>query len=119
MCDATDPPLPCLHIGDSRRAEAGGPWRQGFPDLLVVGQYRAIARELKGDGGDLHARQNPWLTWLVQAGIDADLWTPRQLHDGTVGHQLAEFNQLWPGQPPDTPDEARLRALYLPPIPAP
>ena len=37
MCDATDPPLPCLHIGDSRRAEAGGPWRQGFPDLLVVG----------------------------------------------------------------------------------
>ena len=32
----------------------------------------------------------------MQAGLDADLWTPRQLHDGTIAHQLAEHNQPGP-----------------------
>jgi len=33
LCDGQDPPLPWIHIGDSRRADAGGPWRRGFPAL--------------------------------------------------------------------------------------
>src|SRR5215472_10285469 len=75
LCDTQEPPLPWIHIGDSRRADAGGPWRQGFPDMLIVGQHRAIIRELKGDGGELLQRQNVWLTWLAPAGLDADEWT--------------------------------------------
>ena len=117
MCDDLNPPAPWIHIGDSRRVEAGGPWRQGFPDLLIIGQHRMLVRELKGDGGQLHARQNVWLTWLCQAGVDADLWTPADLENGTIARQLAELNQPWPDQAPDTPDEARLRELYRPRIP--
>jgi hypothetical protein len=118
LCDGQEPPLPWIHIGDARRADAGGRWRQGFPDLLIVGQHRAIVRELKGDGGEVHARQNVWLTWLVQAGIDADLWTAAQLRDGTIAAELAALNVPLPGQPEDTPDEARLRAAYRPRIAA-
>ena len=118
ICDLLEPPLVWLHIADARRREAGGPWRQGFPDLLITGQHRALLRELKGDGGELHARQNAWLTWLCQAGLDADLWTPRDLRDGTIRAELEALHQPRPGQPPDTEDEAGLRAVYLPRLPA-
>jgi hypothetical protein len=116
LCDAQDPPLVWLHIADARRSDAGGPWRQGFPDLLVIGQHRMLVRELKGDGGQVHARQNAWLTWLCQAGLDADLWTAAQLRDGTIAADLAALNAPRPGQAADTPGQARLRALYLPRI---
>jgi hypothetical protein len=118
LCDGLEPPLVWLHIADARRREAGGPWRQGFPDLLIVGQHRALFRELKGDGGELHARQNAWLSWLCQVGLDADLWTPRDLRNGTILDQLEALHQPRPGQLPDTADDARLRTLYLPRITA-
>lgn len=114
LCEAQDPPVVWLHIADARRRDTGGPWRTGFPDLLAVGQHRLLVRELKGDGGQLHARQNAWLTWLCQAQIDADLWTPRDLADGTIASQLAALHVPWPGQSPDTQDEARLRERYRP-----
>ena len=116
ICDGLQPPLVWLHIADARRQEAGGPWRQGFPDMLITGQHRTLVRELKGDGGELHARQNAWLTWLCQAGLDADLWTPRDLRDGTIRAELEALHQPRSGQPPDTEDEARLRELYRPRI---
>jgi len=118
ICDGMEPPLVWLHIADARRQEAGGPWRQGFPDMLITGQHRTLVRELKGDGGELQARQNAWLTWLCQAGLDADLWTPRHLRDGTIRAQLEALHQPQPGQLPDTEDEARLRELYRPRITA-
>jgi hypothetical protein len=118
ICDDLEPPLVWLHIADARRREAGGPWRQGFPDLLIVGQHRALLRELKGDGGELHVRQNAWLTWLCQAGLDADLWTPRDLRDGTIRAELEALHQPRAGESADTADEARLRALYQPRITA-
>jgi hypothetical protein len=116
LCAGLEPPLVWLHIADARRQQAGGPWRQGFPDVLIIGQHRALLRELKGDGGELHARQNAWLTWLCQAGLDADLWTPQDLRDGTIGAELEALHQPRPGQPAGTPEEARLRDLYWPHI---
>jgi hypothetical protein len=118
MCDGLDPPLVWLHIADARRRKAGGPWRQGFPDMLIIGQHRALFRELKGDGGELHARQNAWLTWLCQAGLDAGLWTPRDLRDDTIRAELETLHQPSAGQLADSAEEARLRAVYLPRITA-
>jgi len=114
LCDRRDPPLPWIHIGDSRRVDAGGPWRQGFPDMLIVGQHHAITRELKGDGGELQPRQNVWLTWLCQAGMNADVWTPASLRDGTIERELTDLHWPRPDQPPETNQERRLRELYIP-----
>jgi hypothetical protein len=115
VCDGLEPPLVWLHIADARRSTAGGPWRDGFPDMLIVGQHRALFRELKA-GSELRGRQKAWIAWLAFAGLDAGVWHPADLHSGRIEHELAELHVPLPGQAPDTGQQTWLRDLYRPHI---
>lgn len=76
-----------LHIRNS----ADQPHTVGFPDYLIVGPRRVIYRELKMPGDTLRAEQRRWRWKLHNAGADWDLWSARQLRDGTVWIELAEL----------------------------
>jgi len=58
LCDGQEPPIRWIHVREARREP--GPWIRGFPDLLLIGECRAMFRELKA-GGDLHGRRQAWL----------------------------------------------------------
>ena len=49
----------------------------GFPDLVLVRDYRCLLVELKANTGKLASEQRDWLRALAQAGIDARVWQPR------------------------------------------
>ena len=70
------------HTYSSRRSEPG------FPDLVIVGRRGVLIRELKRQRGTVTPAQHTWLNALDDTGIDADVWRPAQLIDGTVLDQM-------------------------------
>lgn len=61
------------HPYDSRRSTAG------WPDLALVRGARFMLRELKTEKGRVSPAQQEWLDDLQAAGVDADVWRPRDL----------------------------------------
>lgn len=74
--------LLCYHTHDSRRSEPG------FPDLVIVGRRGVLIRELKTERGRVTSAQHTWLNALDDAGVDADVWRPSDLIDGTILDQI-------------------------------
>lgn len=72
------------HTHDSRRSAPG------FPDLILVnpGARRVLYRELKTNKGRVSPDQREWLDGLTACGMDAGVWRPNDLDDGTVLAQL-------------------------------
>jgi len=70
------------HTHDSRRSEPG------FPDLVIAGRRGVLIRELKTERGRVTLAQFTWLDALITAGVDADVWRPADLIDGTVLDQM-------------------------------
>lgn len=60
----------------------------GFPDLVLIRGSVAMFRELKTSQGALTPAQKAWLGHLEAAGLDAGVWRPLDLLDGTVAAQL-------------------------------
>jgi hypothetical protein len=68
------------HTHDSRRSQPG------YPDLHLVSlrRGRSLMRELKTTRGRVSPDQQTWLVALRAAGVDAAVWRPMDLLDGTV-----------------------------------
>jgi hypothetical protein len=81
-----------IHIGDARSTAAGGPHREGFPDLLLVGSAAVAFRELKPAGKDLRGPQKRWRWLLTRAGADARVWKPADLRSGRIERELRALN---------------------------
>lgn len=60
----------------------------GFPDLVIVGPYGLIFRELKSKIGRLSTDQNQWILDLKAAGQNVAIWRPEDLTNGTIMRQL-------------------------------
>jgi hypothetical protein len=73
------------HPHDSRRSSAG------WPDSVIISQRtrRMIFRELKTESGTLTSEQKRVGYLLVAAGEDWAVWKPHDLHDGSIGAELA------------------------------
>jgi hypothetical protein len=102
-----------LHFPDSRRIQ-GDP---GLPDLLLLGEYRLIWRELKCDGTELRRDQRAWRWRLESAGQDYAEWVLGDWRSGQIQTEITALN-LPPGQDAtvvsDDEDTERrfFRALY-------
>lgn len=59
----------------------------GFPDLVMLRNDRILVRELKVGYNKASEEQGAWLSAFRLAGIDADVWTDRDLH-GRVLEEL-------------------------------
>lgn len=72
------------HNPDSRRSQAG------FPDLVLISSSRgrALFRELKSEDGRVRPKQRSVLLAMVAAGLDADVWRPRDLRSGRIVKEL-------------------------------
>jgi hypothetical protein len=108
------PAVYALHFPDSRRIQ-GDP---GLPDLLLLGEYRLIWRELKCDGTQLRAAQRAWRWRLQSAGQDYAEWVPGDWRSGQIHSEITALN-LPPGQDAvavasgdEDPERAFFRALY-------
>ncbi len=62
------------HTHDSRRSQAG------WPDLALWKPGRFMLREIKTDRGRLTVTQEAAIDGLRAAGVDADVWRPRDLN---------------------------------------
>lgn len=73
------------HTHDSRRSTPG------FPDLVLVHarKRRVLWRELKTSRGRVSPEQMTWIEALRQAGMDAGVWRPADVVDGTVESALS------------------------------
>lgn len=79
-----------MHISDSRKEVrrggvsflVGDKLAKGYPDLTLVHPRHGIfaVRELKQNHTRLEPEQEEWLKWLRAAGVDADVWRPRDLN---------------------------------------
>lgn len=71
----------CYHTHDSRKSTAG------FPDLVLVRQYRqpgrALFAELKTERGRLSPAQETWCH-----ALGAHIWRPSDWLDGTIERVL-------------------------------
>jgi len=116
ICDEADPPIRWVHLAAVRRERC--PWLEGFPDLLLAGSQAICWRELKTGSTALTARQDDWLNMLEGAGQDADLWSERDLYDGSIRVELLALNGVAAAREPwipegASPDEAaHRRAVY-------
>ncbi|GAB6937094.1 VRR-NUC domain-containing protein [Isoptericola variabilis] len=68
------------HTFDSRRSQPG------FPDLVLVSARRGrlLVAELKTVRGRLSTAQTQWLAEFRGAGVEAHVWRPADLLDGTI-----------------------------------
>lgn len=69
------------HTHDSRRSAPG------FPDLVMV-RGTVLYRELKAANGVVSNHQDVWLRALRVAGVDADVWKPKDLMSGRIEREL-------------------------------
>lgn len=79
------PQLLWQHNSDSRRAHAG------FPDWVIAGPGGLLVRELKRETTKPTAAQEAWLEAFLWAGVNAGVWRPTDLLDGTIARELAEL----------------------------
>jgi len=77
------PSLLWYHTHDSRRSPSG------FPDLVTVGPWGILYRELKKEKGRLTKAQQEWLNALSSAGANAGVWRPNALLSGQIARELA------------------------------
>jgi len=77
------PSLLWYHTHDSRRSPSG------FPDLVTVGPWGILYRELKKEKGRLTKPQQEWLNGLSSAGANAGVWRPSALLSGQIARELA------------------------------
>ena len=75
-----------FHSSDSRR-DIG----KGFPDLVLVGQDHVLFIELKVTGRYRKPEQTTWGYRLKATGAVYDVWTPRELNDGTIKRVIANL----------------------------
>ncbi len=82
-----------FHVADSRKEVSrrrggvtvkelvGDPLAKGYPDLTLTHPRRRlfVVRELKTNTGRVTAEQQKWLDALAAAGVDVDVWRPRDL----------------------------------------
>lgn len=61
---------------------------RGWPDLTILGPRGVIFRKLLDEHGQLARDPSIVLDILRRSGINAGLWRPAQLHDGTVEREL-------------------------------
>lgn len=68
----------------------------GWPDLVLSHpkQKRTIFRELKTMRGKVSPKQREWIETLTASGLDADVWRPIHLLDGTIEETLTPNTQL-------------------------
>lgn len=66
---------------------------KGFPDCVFVGLSGSLLRELKSERGSLSPEQKQWLGWLKAAGLDADVWRPRDWHSGRIQKELRAISR--------------------------
>ena len=116
LCDSLIPPVRWLHLEAVRKERC--PWLDGFPDLQLMGSCALMWREVKCGGSTPTAEQDEYLTWLEDTGRDADVWTERDLYDGSVKAELLALNGISADREPWIPDgatpeeAAHRRALY-------
>lgn len=70
------------HPYDSRRSDPG------WPDCVIGRTGRLLVRELKKQKGRVSPDQREWLAILESCGIDAGIWRPVDLLDGTIEREL-------------------------------
>jgi hypothetical protein len=78
-----------VHIDNPRYNRRRGHLR-GFPDLQLVGTGMMF-RELKTANGawrGLRPHQTDWKYWLLAAGQDWAIWSPRDLVSGQIDAEL-------------------------------
>lgn len=71
------------HHYDSRRSEPG------WPDLVLLRGDRALFRELKREKGRTTPAQEAVIGRLIRAGLDADVWRPRDFLEGRIQQELS------------------------------
>jgi hypothetical protein len=49
----------------------------GWPDWVFARDGRALFRELKTETGQVSRHQRHWVALLASAGLDVDVWRPR------------------------------------------
>ena len=82
------PSLLWYHTHDSRRSP------RGFPDLVAVGPQGVLFRELKTAKGKVSPAQEAWLEAMLAGGVDAGIWRPSDLLNGTIARELAALAGL-------------------------
>lgn len=72
------------HTRDSRGSD------RGWPDLVLAHPAWGLllVRELKSQKGRVRPEQRAWLNALTALGVDAGIWRPSDLLDGTVHREL-------------------------------
>ncbi|MGE9348668.1 VRR-NUC domain-containing protein [Isoptericola variabilis] len=68
------------HTHDSRRSQPG------FPDLVLLHAKRGgqVVAELKTERGRVSTEQHRWLAEFRGCGVEAHVWRPADLLDGTI-----------------------------------
>jgi len=76
----------CHHANDPR-------WdRRGWPDVALLGTRAAAFRELKTATGSLSAEQRETGRRMRAAGLDWDLWKPRDYQSGRIEAEIAALS---------------------------
>ena len=120
ICDQAGPPVRWISLTAVRRERC--PWLTGWPDLFLIGTDAFCWREVKCGSTELTAAQDDWLAAIEHADGDADLWTERDLYDGSVRVELLALNGVTvPREPwiPSGATEAEIvhrRSLYAQPL---
>lgn len=85
------------HTHDSRRS------RKGFPDLVLIRPGEMLVAELKTDTGRLTPEQEQWLYLFATAGVETQVWRPRDL--AAVTARLHQHPSPMTAAPPIRPLE--------------
>jgi hypothetical protein len=116
ICDQAEPPIRWISLVAVRKERC--PHLEGWPDLFLIGSAGFCWREVKTGSTRLTAAQDDWLDAIEDAGGAADIWTERDLYDGSVRTELLALNGVVVGREPwipegASPDEAaHRRAVY-------
>lgn len=76
---------------DSRKLRKTGPFRRGFPDLVICGLGGVLFAELKCLDDTLSPDQRLWQRMLSDAGQRHVVWEPMDLLTGRIETELAKL----------------------------